>query len=125
MGVIPGRRDSGEPGIHDYGRCSWVPALPRLEAGVGRNDRGVCDVIPVTSCAGRKLAVFGLGSSGLSTCEALAAGGAQPIAFDDDPAKVAAAAGRGIATADLRKIDWAKVAALVLSPGVPLTHPAP
>jgi UDP-N-acetylmuramoylalanine--D-glutamate ligase len=82
-------------------------------------------VIPVTSFAGRKLAVFGLGSSGLSTCEALNAGGAHPIAFDDDAAKVAAAASRGIATADLRKIDWTKVAALVLSPGVPLTHPAP
>jgi UDP-N-acetylmuramoylalanine--D-glutamate ligase len=82
-------------------------------------------VIPVTSCAGRKLAVFGLGSSGLSTCEALTAGGAHPVAFDDDPAKVAAAASRGMATADLRKIDWTQIAALVLSPGVPLTHPAP
>ena len=31
----------------------------------------------------------------------------------------------GIATADLRKADWSKFAALVLAPGVPLTHPAP
>src|SRR5207244_6019435 len=31
----------------------------------------------------------------------------------------------GIATADLRHIDWSKIAALVLTPGVPLTHPAP
>ena len=27
--------------------------------------------------------------------------------------------------ADLRHVDWSKVAALVLAPGVPLTHPAP
>ncbi len=82
-------------------------------------------MIPVTTFAGRKVAVFGLGSSGLATCEALGAGGAQPIAYDDDPAKVAAAASRGIATADLRQIDWTRIAAFALSPGVPLTHPAP
>ncbi|HXN44520.1 MAG TPA: UDP-N-acetylmuramoyl-L-alanine--D-glutamate ligase [Xanthobacteraceae bacterium] len=82
-------------------------------------------MIPVTSFAGRKLAVFGLGSSGLASCAALGAGGAQVIAFDDDPAKVAAAASRGIATGDLREIDWTGIAAFVLSPGVPLTHPAP
>jgi UDP-N-acetylmuramoylalanine--D-glutamate ligase len=82
-------------------------------------------VIPVTVFAGRNVAVFGLGSSGLATCEALAAGGAQAIAFDDDPAKVAAAASRGVATADLRRIDWTGIAAFVLSPGVPLTHPTP
>ena len=31
----------------------------------------------------------------------------------------------GIPVADLRHIDWSKIAALVLAPGVPLTHPAP
>ncbi len=31
----------------------------------------------------------------------------------------------GIPTADLRRLDWSKIAALVLAPGVPLTHPAP
>jgi UDP-N-acetylmuramoylalanine--D-glutamate ligase len=82
-------------------------------------------VIPVTILADRKVAVFGLGSSGLATCEALQAGGARAIAFDDDPAKVAAAASRGIATADLRQIDWTGIAVFALSPGVPLTHPAP
>ena len=82
-------------------------------------------MIPVTVFAGRKVAVFGLGSSGLATCEALDAGGAQVIAFDDDAPKVAAAASRGMATADLRQIDWTGIAAFVLSPGVPLTHPAP
>jgi len=82
-------------------------------------------VIPVTSFAGKKVAVFGLGGSGLASASALLAGGADVIAFDDDAASVAKANAAGIPTADLRQIDWAKIAALVLTPGVPLTHPAP
>jgi UDP-N-acetylmuramoylalanine--D-glutamate ligase len=31
----------------------------------------------------------------------------------------------GIATEDLRKIDWSNALALLLAPGVPLTHPEP
>jgi UDP-N-acetylmuramoylalanine--D-glutamate ligase len=82
-------------------------------------------MIPVTTFAGRKLAVFGLGSSGLATCRALVAGGAEVVAFDDDAKKVAEAAAARTATADLRNIDWSDIAALVLTPGVPLTHPVP
>jgi UDP-N-acetylmuramoylalanine--D-glutamate ligase len=82
-------------------------------------------VIAVTSFAGKKIAVFGLGGSGLASASALLAGGADVIAFDDDAASVAKANAAGIPTADLRQIDWAKIAALVLAPGVPLTHPKP
>jgi UDP-N-acetylmuramoylalanine--D-glutamate ligase len=82
-------------------------------------------MIPVTTFAGKTVAVFGLGGSGLASCHALKAGGAHVIAFDDDAKKVAEAAEVGFATADLRKIDWSKIAALLLAPGVPLTHPAP
>jgi UDP-N-acetylmuramoylalanine--D-glutamate ligase len=82
-------------------------------------------MIPVTTFAGKTVAVFGLGGSGLSSCHALAAGGAEVIACDDDAAKTTVAACAGFATADLRDIDWSKIAALVLAPGVPLTHPAP
>jgi UDP-N-acetylmuramoylalanine--D-glutamate ligase len=82
-------------------------------------------LIPVTTFADRRLAVFGLGSSGLATCRALRAGGAEAVAFDDDDGKVIAAARAGIPTGDLRRIDWSGIAALVLAPGVPLTHPAP
>jgi UDP-N-acetylmuramoylalanine--D-glutamate ligase len=71
------------------------------------------------------VAVFGLGSSGLATCRALVAGGAEVVASDDDAKKVTEAAAAGIATADLRNIDWSQVAAFVLAPGIPLTHPAP
>jgi UDP-N-acetylmuramoylalanine--D-glutamate ligase len=82
-------------------------------------------VIPISTFAGRQVAVFGLGGSGLASCHALKAGGAEVVACDDDTGKVAVAAQAGFATAELRRVDWPKTAALVLSPGVPLTHPAP
>jgi UDP-N-acetylmuramoylalanine--D-glutamate ligase len=82
-------------------------------------------MIPVTSFAGKKVAVFGLGGSGLASCQALKAGGADVVAGDDGEDRLAEAARGGIATADFRTMSWAGVAALVLAPGVPLTHPAP
>jgi UDP-N-acetylmuramoylalanine--D-glutamate ligase len=82
-------------------------------------------VIPVTAFAGKKVAVFGLGGSGLVSASALLAGGADVVAFDDNVQSVAKANAAGIPTADLRNVDWSKFAALVLAPGVPLTHPAP
>jgi UDP-N-acetylmuramoylalanine--D-glutamate ligase len=82
-------------------------------------------VIPITTFAGKKIAIFGLGASGLVSASALLAGGADIIAFDDDAASVAKASAGGIPTADLRQADWSKITALVLAPGVPLTHPAP
>jgi UDP-N-acetylmuramoylalanine--D-glutamate ligase len=82
-------------------------------------------VIPVTSFAGKKVAVFGLGGSGLASASALLAGGADVIGFDDEAQSVAKATAAGIPTADLREIDWSRIAALLLAPGVPLTHPAP
>ncbi|NGX93861.1 MAG: UDP-N-acetylmuramoyl-L-alanine--D-glutamate ligase, partial [Candidatus Afipia apatlaquensis] len=80
---------------------------------------------PVTSFKGKTVAVFGLGGSGLASCHALKAGGAEVIASDDTPAKLAEAARAGFITADLRTVSWANFAALVLTPGVPLTHPQP
>ena len=82
-------------------------------------------MIPVTAFAGRKVAIFGLGGSGLACASALLAGGADVVGFDDDPDTVAKATGAGIPTADLRDVDWSRISALVLAPGVPLTHPAP
>ncbi len=82
-------------------------------------------MIPVTTFAGKKVAVFGLGGSGLVGASALLAGGADVVAYDDDAQSVAKANAAGIPTADLHGVDWSKIAALVLAPGVPLTHPAP
>src|SRR2546426_2125724 len=82
-------------------------------------------MIPLTAFVGEKLAVFGLGRSGLASASALLAGGADVLGFDDSADTVAAAASAGIPIADLRQIDWSTISALVLAPGVPLTHPAP
>jgi UDP-N-acetylmuramoylalanine--D-glutamate ligase len=82
-------------------------------------------VIPVTTFAGRKVAVFGLGGSGLASASALLAGGADVIGCDDNAASAAKASAAGIPTADLRDADWSRIAALLLAPGVPLTHPEP
>ncbi|MGC5780760.1 UDP-N-acetylmuramoyl-L-alanine--D-glutamate ligase [Methylobacterium sp. NFXW15] len=80
---------------------------------------------PVTTFAGQKVALFGLGGSGLATARALIAGGAEVVAWDDGAEGVAKAQGEGISTADLREQDWSGFVALVLAPGVPLTHPEP
>ncbi|QEE39591.1 MULTISPECIES: UDP-N-acetylmuramoyl-L-alanine--D-glutamate ligase [unclassified Methylobacterium] len=80
---------------------------------------------PVTVFAGQKVALFGLGGSGLATANALKAGGAEVIAWDDNADSVARAQDAGLGTQDLREADWSGFMALVLSPGVPLTHPEP
>ena len=82
-------------------------------------------MIPATTLSGRKVALFGLGGSGLATAQALVAGGAAVTAWDDNPDSVAKANALGIETCDLRTVDWQGFASFVLSPGVPLTHPKP
>src|SRR5450756_451585 len=89
-----------------------------------RND-GDKFMTPVTSLAGKTVAVFGLGGSGLASCHALKAGGAAVIDSDDSADNIASAAQAGFVTADLRRVSWANFAALVLTPSSPLTHPAP
>jgi UDP-N-acetylmuramoylalanine--D-glutamate ligase len=80
---------------------------------------------PVTSMRGKRVAIFGLGGSGLATARALAAGGATAILWDDAPERVEDARREGFAIEDLRDAQWRRFASLVLAPGVPLTHPKP
>jgi UDP-N-acetylmuramoylalanine--D-glutamate ligase len=82
-------------------------------------------MIRVTTFAGQDVAVFGLGSSGSATCRALIAGGARVAASDDGEAACAKAREAGLPVTDLRGADWRRFAALVLAPGIPLTHPEP
>ena len=82
-------------------------------------------VTPLTAFAGRSVALFGLGSSGLDAARALLAGGADVAAWDDKQASRDKAAAAGIAIVDLHAADWSAFSALVLAPGVPLTHPTP
>lgn len=82
-------------------------------------------MIAATSFSGKKVVLFGLGGSGLVTAQSLQIAGAELIAWDDNPAQIEKANELGIATGDLHNIDWSRFQALVLAPGVPLTHPKP
>jgi UDP-N-acetylmuramoylalanine--D-glutamate ligase len=82
-------------------------------------------MIPVRGFEGRTVAVFGLARTGLAAARALIAGGAQVALWDDKPASRDLAIAEGFALTDLTTADWSGFAALMLSPGVPLTHPAP
>ena len=80
---------------------------------------------PVTSFKGKRAAVFGLGASGISAAKALIAGGADVVAWDDGEKGREKAAAEKLPLLDLKSADWSKFDALVLAPGVPLTHPQP
>ncbi|CAN7365155.1 UDP-N-acetylmuramoyl-L-alanine--D-glutamate ligase [Phyllobacterium sp. LjRoot231] len=82
-------------------------------------------MIAAHSMKDQTVALFGLGGSGVATAQAIIAGGAKVIAWDDNPESVTRAQNAGIETADLRKVDWKQFSSFVLSPGVPLTHPRP
>ena len=74
---------------------------------------------------GRKVAVFGLARSGTACIEALQLGGAEVHAWDDSAPAVEKARAAGLPVSNLHALDFRTVDALVLSPGVPLTHPEP
>jgi UDP-N-acetylmuramoylalanine--D-glutamate ligase len=80
---------------------------------------------PVTTFKGKNVALFGLGGSGLATARALIAGGAHVHAWDDGEAGRLKAMAQGVPLLDLADADWKRFDALVLTPGVPLTHPVP
>ncbi len=82
-------------------------------------------MIPITTFAGGRVAVFGLARSGLASVRALLAGGAEVWAWDDGEKSRERAVAEGFALTDLSTADWTGLAALVLAPGVPLTHPKP
>ena len=74
---------------------------------------------------GLPVAVLGLGRSGLSAARALVAAGAEVWAWDDSEDRRAAARAEGIPLVDLYTCNWRELTSLVLSPGIPHTHPAP
>lgn len=82
-------------------------------------------MIAITEYAGREVAVYGLGRSGLAAAKALAAGGARVHAWDEGEVARSRASEAGVNVSDLNKRDWQKFAALVLSPGIPYRFPRP
>lgn len=82
-------------------------------------------MIPVKGFEGKRVAVFGLGRTGLTAARALLAGGATVALWDEKPAAREAALAEGFEVVDLNSADWTEFDALMQSPGVPLTHPEP
>ena len=75
---------------------------------------------------GQKIAVLGLGRTGISAAKALMAGGAVVLAWDDGEPARQRAAQEGIPVHDLTSIrDWSGIATLITSPGIPHLYPAP
>ena len=82
-------------------------------------------MIPVIGYKGARVAVLGLGRSGLATAAALAAGGATPLLWDDSPEARDKAEAEGFTLTDLtRNAAFDGVAALITSPGIPHLYPA-
>ncbi|MGD0864422.1 MAG: UDP-N-acetylmuramoyl-L-alanine--D-glutamate ligase [Rhizomicrobium sp.] len=82
-------------------------------------------MIPARSFANCDVGVFGLARSGISSVVSLKAGGARVYAWDDSEAARAVAEREGATILPFRQWPWDCIKALILSPGVPLTHPKP
>jgi UDP-N-acetylmuramoylalanine--D-glutamate ligase len=83
-------------------------------------------MIDLSFAKGRVWAVMGLGKSGLTAARALAAAGADVRAWDDTADRRASAkAISGVQICDLAAGGLEGAAGLVLSPGIPHTHPKP
>jgi len=83
-------------------------------------------MIPVQGLTGARVAILGLGRSGLSAARALVAGGAVPVCWDDNPAAREKAQAEGFECLDLLKAGaFDDVARLIVSPGIPHLYPTP
>jgi UDP-N-acetylmuramoylalanine--D-glutamate ligase len=81
-------------------------------------------MIPVQGYQDHKVAVLGLGRSGLATARALQAGGAIPLLWDDSPESRQKAEDQGFTCTDLsRNATWEGIATLITSPGIPHLYP--
>lgn len=83
-------------------------------------------MIPVQGLSKKKVAVLGLGRSGLSAARALREGGATAICWDDDEAAREVATAEGFSCVDLKKHGaFDDVVRLIVSPGIPHLYPTP
>ncbi len=82
-------------------------------------------MIVIPGFKNKSVAVFGLGVSGLATCEALVASGARVFTWDESARAREKTAGTEYLSEHPKKWPWQELVAVVVSPGVPLTHPKP
>jgi len=82
-------------------------------------------MIEAAGFAGRKVAVLGLGKSGLSSALSLRLGGAEVWVWDDQAAALEKAREAGFEPVDLNAADLGELAALILAPGIPHSFPEP
>ncbi|SFJ18559.1 UDP-N-acetylmuramoyl-L-alanine--D-glutamate ligase [Celeribacter neptunius] len=83
-------------------------------------------MIPVFGYEGRKVAVLGLGRSGLATARALVAGGAEALCWDDSVEARDKAEAEGFTIHDLTRGNaFDGISCLVVSPGIPHLYPEP
>src|SRR5262245_8742041 len=82
-------------------------------------------MIAVQEFSGKSVGVFGLARSGLSAARALQAGGARLYAWDDSETARKTATKEKIALEPKERWPWQQLKTIVLSPGIPLTHPEP
>jgi UDP-N-acetylmuramoylalanine--D-glutamate ligase len=82
-------------------------------------------LIPVNEFSGKKVAVFGLGRTGIAAARSLKAGGSHVIGWDSCEEKQKIAREEVDEICDLSRRSMSDLAALILSPGIPHTFPAP
>lgn len=79
----------------------------------------------IDSLQKKKVLVYGLGRSGLSVLHALAKTDAEIVAGDDNADQLEPARELGVKILDEGRQDFTEFAFVLLSPGIPLTHPEP
>ncbi len=82
-------------------------------------------MIDLSFFGGLPVAVLGLGKSGLSAARTLRDSGAEVWAWDDNEDRRAVAREQGIPLVDLYTCNWRELTSLIISPGIPHTHPEP
>ncbi|MBL6936810.1 MAG: UDP-N-acetylmuramoyl-L-alanine--D-glutamate ligase [Alphaproteobacteria bacterium] len=82
-------------------------------------------MIAARTYANADVAVFGLARTGMGAVKALRAGGAKVYAWDDNEEQRRLAAAEGATILHWPEWPWDTLKSVVLSPGIPLTHPRP
>ncbi len=82
-------------------------------------------MITIPSVKGEKYAVFGLGLTGIASADALVHSGAEVYSWDEKPSVREKTQNTEYRASHPKEWPWDALAGLVLSPGVPLTHPEP